>query len=90
MSGSDASPGWSRRPGSAGTPDDGKTCSKQNEGRQPPDRAMRSLVERDERCRRDYEAYGTPGTPGIVERGQPQVGFSPQRLQATLQRQARG
>ncbi|MBX3603112.1 MAG: hypothetical protein KF863_21030 [Rubrivivax sp.] len=48
------------------------------------------LVERDERCRRDYEAYGTPGTPVIVVRGQPQVGFSPQRLQATLQRQARG
>jgi glutaredoxin len=44
------------------------------------------LVERDATCRRDYEAYGTPGTPVIVVRGQPQVGFSPQRLQALLQR----
>lgn len=48
------------------------------------------LVERDARCRRDYEAYGTPGTPVIVVRGQPQVGFSPQRLQAVLARQPRG
>ncbi|MBX3637056.1 MAG: hypothetical protein KF683_16935 [Rubrivivax sp.] len=48
------------------------------------------LVERDETCRRDYEAYGTPGTPVIVVRGQPQVGFSPQRLLAALSRQPRG
>jgi glutaredoxin len=48
------------------------------------------LVERDERCRRDYEALGMPGTPVIVVRGQPQVGFSPQRLQAALARQPRG
>ncbi|MBS0304189.1 MAG: glutaredoxin family protein [Proteobacteria bacterium] len=37
-------------------------------------------IERDAPCRADFEALGAPGTPVIVVRGRPQLGFSPERL----------
>ena len=42
------------------------------------------LVERDPVCRADFDAMGAPGTPVIVVRGKPQLGFSPDRLLAAL------
>jgi glutaredoxin len=42
-------------------------------------------IERDAGCRRDFEATGSPGTPVLLVRGQPQVGFDPQRLRDALQ-----
>ena len=38
------------------------------------------LVERDAACRAEFEATRSPGTPVLLVRGQPQVGFSGQRL----------
>ena len=43
------------------------------------------MIERDEACRRAYEAEQAPGTPVIMVRGRAQLGFSPQRLQAALE-----
>lgn len=42
------------------------------------------LVERDPVCRADFDAMGAPGTPVMVVRGKPQLGFSPHRLLAAL------
>lgn len=42
-------------------------------------------IERDSACRARFEALGAAGTPVLVVRGRPQLGFSPQRLQAALQ-----
>jgi glutaredoxin len=41
-------------------------------------------IERDAACRADFEALRAPGTPVIVVRGRPQVGFSPERLRQAL------
>ncbi|MDE2615087.1 MAG: hypothetical protein KGL78_16760 [Burkholderiales bacterium] len=45
-------------------------------------------VERDAQCRADFEALSAPGTPVILVRGRPQLGFDPQRLRAALDRPA--
>ena len=46
-------------------------------------------VERDATCMARYQAQGAPGTPLIFVRGQPQLGFSPERvLDALRQRPA--
>jgi glutaredoxin len=42
------------------------------------------FIERDAACRAEFEALRAPGTPVIVVRGQPQLGFSPQRLALAL------
>ncbi len=41
-------------------------------------------IERDAACRADFEATRAPGTPVVVVRGRPQVGFSPERLRLAL------
>lgn len=38
------------------------------------------FVERDAACRAEFERLQAPGTPVIVVRGQPQLGFSPPRI----------
>lgn len=43
------------------------------------------LIERDTACRAEFDALGARGTPVLVVRGQPQLGFSPERLSAALQ-----
>jgi len=43
-------------------------------------------IERDAQCRADFEALSAPGTPVIVVRGRPQLGFNPERLRAALER----
>ena len=43
------------------------------------------LIERDTACRAEFDATRSPGTPVIVVRGTPQVGFDPDRLQRALQ-----
>jgi glutaredoxin len=42
------------------------------------------LIERDAQCRADFDATRSPGTPVIVVRGVPQVGFNPERVHAAL------
>ena len=42
------------------------------------------LIERDAACRAAFDALGARGTPVLVVRGQPQLGFSPQRLRSAL------
>jgi len=42
------------------------------------------FVERDARCAADYERLGRPGTPTLLVRGQPQLGFDPERITAAL------
>jgi glutaredoxin len=42
------------------------------------------FVERDAACAAQYRGLLAPGTPVIVVRGQPQVGFSSQRVVAAL------
>ncbi len=42
-------------------------------------------IEREPACRQAFDALGAPGTPVIVVRGQPELGFSPQRLKARLE-----
>ena len=44
------------------------------------------LVERDAACRAEFEATRSPGTPVLLVRGQPQVGFNSQRLLLALRR----
>ncbi|GAB4124172.1 MAG: hypothetical protein Fur0014_22400 [Rubrivivax sp.] len=41
-------------------------------------------IERDAACRAQYEALNQPGTPVIVVRGRPELGFSPARLHERL------
>ncbi len=42
------------------------------------------FVEREEACAAQYRGLLAPGTPVIVVRGQPQIGFSSQRVVAAL------
>jgi glutaredoxin len=42
------------------------------------------FVERDAACAAQYRGLLAPGTPVIVVRGQPQIGFSTQRVVAAL------
>lgn len=44
------------------------------------------LIERDAACRADYDALGAAGTPVLVVRGKPQLGFNAERLRAALAR----
>ena len=48
------------------------------------------LIETDAACRRSFEEHRAPGTPVIVVRGQPQLGFDPGRLQQALKQPRRG
>ena len=43
------------------------------------------LIERDAQCRTDFDATRAPGTPVILVRGVPQLGFNPERLRLALQ-----
>jgi arsenate reductase-like glutaredoxin family protein len=43
-------------------------------------------IDRDAQCLADFQARLSPGTPVIVVRGQPQLGFVPERVLAALQR----
>jgi len=43
------------------------------------------MIERDAQCRADFDAARAPGTPVIVVRGVPQLGFNPERLRLALQ-----
>ena len=45
------------------------------------------FVEKDAACAAQYSALLAPGTPVIVVRGRPQVGFSAQRIEAALRPQ---
>jgi glutaredoxin len=41
-------------------------------------------IERDADCARRYRALAAPGTPTMLIRGQPQLGFDPERVRARL------
>ena len=41
-------------------------------------------VERDAACRASLQAHQAPGTPLMLVRGKPQLGFNPERLRAAL------
>jgi hypothetical protein len=43
------------------------------------------FIERDTACRNEFEALRAAGTPVLLVRGQPQLGFNPQRLLKALQ-----
>ncbi|MDO8420452.1 MAG: hypothetical protein Q7S90_10480, partial [Rubrivivax sp.] len=43
------------------------------------------LIERDAQCKADFDAARAPGTPLIIVRGVPQLGFNPERLRQALQ-----
>lgn len=45
-------------------------------------------IERDDACKAEFEALRAAGTPVMVVRGQPQLGFNPERLRAALQPRA--
>jgi len=42
-------------------------------------------IERDSACRARFDQLQAPGTPVILVRGQPELGFSPLRLKARLE-----
>lgn len=42
------------------------------------------FIERDAACAAQYRALGAAGTPTVLVRGQPQLGFSPQRVRDRL------
>ena len=42
------------------------------------------LIERDAACRADFNALGAPGTPVVMVRGKPQLGFNAERLRLAL------
>jgi hypothetical protein len=42
-------------------------------------------IERDAACAAEFAATASPGTPVMLVRGQPQVGFSAERLLGSLQ-----
>ena len=44
------------------------------------------LIERDAACRADFDASSAAGTPVMVVRGQPQLGFNAERLRQALAR----
>lgn len=43
------------------------------------------LIERDAQCRADFDATRAPGTPVLIVRGVPQLGFNPERVRLALQ-----
>ncbi len=43
------------------------------------------FIERDAVCAAQYQQHGAPGTPLLRVRGQPQLGFDPQRVLRALQ-----
>jgi len=43
-------------------------------------------IERDAACKAEFEALRAPGTPVFVVRGQPELGFKPERLRERLTR----
>lgn len=43
------------------------------------------FIERDAACKARFDALRAPGTPVILVRGQPELGFSPSRLRARLE-----
>ncbi len=43
------------------------------------------LIERDAQCKADFDASRAPGTPLIIVRGLPQLGFNPDRVRLALQ-----
>lgn len=47
-------------------------------------------IERDAACRAEHTALRAAGTPVLLVRGQPQLGFSPERLQAALRVASQG
>ena len=42
-------------------------------------------IERDTSCRADFDALHAPGTPVVLVRGAPQLGFDPKRVLEALQ-----
>ncbi|WP_119155623.1 glutaredoxin family protein [Caldimonas tepidiphila] len=42
------------------------------------------FIERDARCAAQYQALGARGTPTLLVRGQPVLGFNPERIAAVL------
>lgn len=44
------------------------------------------MIETDAACKQTFDKHGAPGTPVMMVRGQPQLGFDPGRLQQALQR----
>lgn len=42
------------------------------------------FIERDAACRQAFDATRSPGTPVLLVRGVPQVGFRPERVRAAL------
>lgn len=42
-------------------------------------------IEREPACRADFERLRAPGTPVILVRGEPELGFNPNRLVARLE-----
>jgi glutaredoxin len=42
------------------------------------------LIERDAQCAADYRAHGGPGTPLMLVRGQPLLGFNPEQVRDAL------
>jgi glutaredoxin len=42
------------------------------------------FIERDPACRAEYTRLGAAGTPTVLVRGQPQLGFDPARIARTL------
>ncbi len=42
------------------------------------------FIERDAACRAEFEGLRAPGTPVILVRGRPQLGFSPARIDEAL------
>jgi glutaredoxin len=45
-------------------------------------------IERDAACRQQFEALQAPGTPVILVRGRPELGFNPVRLRERLKQGA--
>lgn len=43
-------------------------------------------IQRDAACRAEFDELGAAGTPVIIVRGEPQLGFSPERLLSALHR----
>ena len=41
-------------------------------------------IEHDAQCKAEFEAMRAPGTPVLIVRGVPQLGFNPDRLHAAL------
>ena len=60
-------------------------CTQARRGFAAPEGAFaESCVERDAACRAEFERLQAPGTPVILVRGRPQLGFSPPRIAERL------